>query len=209
MDEPLASSAGNAIETGYAVDYLTGRRREPRFHAAVVALGAEMLVLGRLAADAAEGARRIEAALSGGAAAERFGRMVAELGGPTDFVERAAGHLPRAPVRLPVPAPGAGVVAAIDTRGIGLAVVALGGGRRRPDDIVDHAVGLADLAPLGRTVAAGEPLAEVYARDIAGAEEAAAAVLACYRIGVEPQRALPVVRRRLTIDTIEETEDSA
>src|SRR3954447_16553812 len=48
MNQPLASAAGNAVEVAYAVDYLTGRRREPRFHEVTVALSAEMLVLGRI-----------------------------------------------------------------------------------------------------------------------------------------------------------------
>jgi thymidine phosphorylase len=168
-----------------------------------------MLVLGRLAADAGEGGRRIEDSIASGRAAERFGRMVAEMGGPADLLERAAAHLPQASVRLTVPAPEKGFVAAIDTRGLGLAVVALGGGRRRPDDIVDHAVGLTDLAPLGRAVVAGEPLAQVHARDAGRAAEAVRAILACYTIDAEAPVAQSVVRRRLTIDSIENTEDTA
>jgi thymidine phosphorylase len=67
MDEPLASAAGNALEIAYVVEYLTGRRREPRFHAVTVALGAEMLVLGGLAKDRDDGARRMEDAVASGA----------------------------------------------------------------------------------------------------------------------------------------------
>jgi len=72
MDQPLASAAGNAVEIAYTMDYLTGRRREPRFHAVTVALGAEMLVLARLASDLKAGKRVIEEAVASGAAAERF-----------------------------------------------------------------------------------------------------------------------------------------
>jgi hypothetical protein len=43
MNQPLASAAGNAIEVAYVVDYLTGRRREPRFHEVTVALGPRCL----------------------------------------------------------------------------------------------------------------------------------------------------------------------
>ena len=60
MNQPLASAAGNALEVAYVVDYLTGARREPRFHAATVALGAEMLVLGRLAPDRAAAEAAVE-----------------------------------------------------------------------------------------------------------------------------------------------------
>jgi thymidine phosphorylase len=174
MNEPLASAAGNAVEVAYAVDYLTGRRREPRFHEVTVALSAEMLVLGRLAADAAEARAKIEDAIASGRAAETFQRMVAALGGPGDSwripaaICRGAGRAPRPPER-------AGHVARIATRDVGVAVVALGGGRTRPQDPVDHAVGLTDLAPLGDAVGSGRPLGIVHAREEAAAEAAAAA----------------------------------
>ncbi|MBX9875263.1 MAG: thymidine phosphorylase, partial [Beijerinckiaceae bacterium] len=137
MDEPLASAAGNALEVAYALDHLTGTRREPRFHAVTVALGAEMLLLGRLATDIDDATAKIEAAFASGAAAERFARMVAALGGPADLLEKPERHLARAPIVRPVFPAAAATVQAIDTRGVGLAVVALGGGRTRPQDAID------------------------------------------------------------------------
>src|SRR3954454_7696728 len=110
MDQPLASAAGNAVEVAYAVDYLTGQRREPRFHAVTVALAAEMLVLGGLAEARGEAERRIEEAIVSGRAAEVFARMVAALGGPSDLFERPENHLARAPVIRPVPPRTPGVV---------------------------------------------------------------------------------------------------
>ncbi|HYF54738.1 MAG TPA: thymidine phosphorylase [Salinarimonas sp.] len=197
MDEPLASAAGNAVEMAYAVAYLTGARREPRFHAVTVALAGEMLALGGLALDPADGARRIEAAVESGRACETFQAMVTALGGPSDFVSGLDRYLPRAPVIRPVTAEAEGVVEAIATRDVGLAVVALGGGRTRPQDPVDHAVGLTDLAPVGERIEAGRPLAVVHARDEASAEAAARAVRAAYRIGDAAPAARPLVLERV------------
>lgn len=197
MDEPLASAAGNGLETAYVLDYLTGRRREPRFHAVTVTLGGAMLALGGLARDEAEGRARIEAAFESGAAAERFGRMVAALGGPTDLVEKSETHLRRAPVLRPVPAGRPGIVATIDTRAIGMVVVALGGGRVRAGDSIDHAVGLTDLAGTGTRLEADSPLALVHARSEAEAEAAAVAVRAAYRLGAEPPPARPLIGKRI------------
>ena len=192
MNEPLASAAGNAVEVRNAVDYLTGARRDPRLHRVVLALGAEMLVLGGLADDRDVGRDRIAAALASGAAAERFGRMVAALGGPTDFVERPEAHLPAAPVVLDVAA-GPGSVMAIDGRAIGLAVVALGGGRTRPADPVDPAVGFSDLAPIGADTRA-RPIGIVHARSQEAAQAAAATLREAYLIGrVAPPNADPVI----------------
>src|SRR3546814_6367548 len=96
-------------------------------------------------------------AIDSGLAAERFGAMVAALGGPTDFLERAHDLLPRAPIRRPVQAKAAGVLSACDTRAVGLAVIALGGGRRRVEDRIDPAVGVDDILPLGTVVSKSDP----------------------------------------------------
>ncbi len=98
MESPLGSAAGNALEVAYAIDYLTGRRREARMHEVTVALGAEMLLLGGLAADLDEARRKIDHAIAGGQAADVFQRMVTALGGPSDLVERPEKHLAAAPI---------------------------------------------------------------------------------------------------------------
>ncbi|WP_404286544.1 thymidine phosphorylase [Microvirga sp. RSM25] len=183
MNESLASSAGNAVEMAYAVDYLTGRRRETRFHEVTVELSAEMLLLGKLAATIDDARAKIEHAISSGKAAEVFQRMVSALGGPADFLENHKVHLQAAPVVRAIHAERSGTVRKVAARGIGVAVVALGGGRTRPQDPIDHAVGLTELAALGETVDASRPLAIVRARSEEAADAAARAVRAAYSIG--------------------------
>ena len=197
MNEPLASAAGNAVEVRHAIDYLTGRRREPRIHEVAVALGAEMLLSGKLAASAAEARSRIEQAIASGAAAERFARMVAALGGPADLIENPGRHLPAAPTVRAVPAPADGFVAAIDNRGLGVAVVVLGGGRTRAADPIDPAVGLTGLAPLGSSIKAGEPLAIIHTRSEDAFNAAAQAVTTAYRLSDTPPQIGPLIARRL------------
>ncbi|MGH7734506.1 MAG: thymidine phosphorylase, partial [Gemmatimonadales bacterium] len=125
----------------------------------------------------------VHAALSTGKATEHFAKMVTLLGGPADFVEAMDRHLARAPLIRDVAAPAAGVVATIDTRGVGMAVVALGGGRRQPSDEIDHAVGFDRLLGLGAKIEAGTPLGRIHARDDATLRDAAARLVAAYRIG--------------------------
>ncbi|MDX7953093.1 thymidine phosphorylase [Lichenihabitans sp. Uapishka_5] len=182
MDQPLMRAAGNALELRQAVDLLAGRTHEPRLMAVVVALGAAMLRLGGLVDSHEAGAARLVAALSSGQAAECFDRMVAALGGPSDIVARAAVLLPAAPVVRPVLATRAGVVGRIDTRAVGFAVVALGGGRTRPDDAVDPRVGFTGLLPVGAPVEAGTPLGFVHAATDAAAVGGTAALTAAYRV---------------------------
>jgi thymidine phosphorylase len=198
MNEPLGSAAGNALEVRYAVDYLTGARRETRMHDIVCALGGFMLVRGKLAKDIDAGVDAMEAVIESGKAAEVFQRMVSALGGPADLVERPAKHLRAAPVIRPVPALGGGHVMAIDSRALGLVVVALGGGRTRAADAIDHAVGLTDCLSIGAhdvgaPVKRGDALAVVHARTDAQAEVAVSAVQTAYTLGPEFIPASPVV----------------
>ncbi len=196
MNEPLASAAGNAVEVINAVDFLAGRRRDRRLFEVTMALAAEMLVAAGIAGSNKEGLSRATEALDNGRAAEAFGQMVASLGGPADFMERPLTYLPKAPIEHAVLATKKGHVTGVSTRDIGLAVVALGGGRTQPDDVIDHAVGITGLLPVGAEAVKGEPLAIIHARSRSAAEKAEREILAAYAIGpVRPTAQKAVIRR--------------
>ena len=197
MNESLSPWAGNALEVRGAIDYLTGKFRPARLHEVTMALCAEMLVLGKLAANEAEARAKLQHALDSGEAAERFARMVKALGGPADLVENMDKHLEQAPIVLPAPAPRAGYAASTVCRDIGLAVVSLGGGRRRPTDAIDFAVGLSGLVELGQPIQAGQPLAMVHARTQEAAEQAVREVQAAYTIADTAPAANPIVYRTI------------
>ncbi|MBA4689709.1 thymidine phosphorylase [Pseudomonas stutzeri] len=193
MNQPLARSAGNALEVEEAIALLRGDVRSTRLWEVTLALAEEMLLVANLAKDRPQARQLLLSAWQSGEALQRFARMVTALGGPTDLVEQPDTYLAKAPVVLPVFAPGEGFVQAIDTRAIGIAVVALGGGRRRPQDGIDPAVGLSDLAFPEEWVDSSRPLARVHARDKASAEEAVAAVLSAFQTGsqgCQPERAI-------------------
>ncbi|MDX2101123.1 MAG: thymidine phosphorylase [Alphaproteobacteria bacterium] len=173
MNQVLGLTAGNAVEVREAIDYLTGAVQEPRLHQVTLALTADMLVIGGLAADRAAGTAMLERALADGSAARTFQAMVTALGGPADLVAHPDRYLPQAPVVVPVPASADGVLVAEDCRAIGLAVVAMRGGRTAPADVIDPRVGFSGIRPLGTAVSRGEPLAFVHAVD---ADQAAMAV---------------------------------
>jgi thymidine phosphorylase len=188
MNQVLGRSAGNALEVREAIDALTGEgAADERLVAVTLGLSAQLLHLGGLhgTLDAALAAARH--ALASGAAAERFARMVAALGGPPDVLRDA--RLPVAPVQREVPAWRSGFVTAIDVRALGLAVVALGGGRQRSGERIDPRVGLADVIALGHALGAGEPLATVHAASEGDAVAAVQAVQGALTLGDHP---LPV-----------------
>jgi thymidine phosphorylase len=195
MNQVLGDTAGNAVEVREAIDFLTGARREARLDKVTRALAEELLVLGGLARDHEGAAAAVEHALTSGGAAERFSRMVAELGGPADIVEHPGKHLDSAPVAWPVVPERAGHVAAVDARAYGLAVMGLGGGRRRPEDRIDPGVGLVAVRGLGAAVDRDQPIAVVHARSESDARRAAAEILAATTIGAAPPPAAAVGER--------------
>ena len=197
MNEPLAKSAGNALEVKVAVDHLTGAHRDARLHEVVIALGAEMLIAGGLAANLRNARATIESALDSGAAAEKFAAMVRALGGPGDLIERAEAHLSRAPCISDVEAPRAGHVSAIDARALGLAVVALGGGRTVSGAAIDPAVGLTELAGIGDEVGPNRPLCRIHARRESDAEAASAVVQRAYIVSAKPPGSRPAIIGRI------------
>ncbi len=193
MNQVLGHACGNAVEVQEALQFLQGTRRDVRLLDLTRSLSAELLLIGRLAADRDAALVRVDRALASGAALEHFACMLAALGGPSDFCERPATHLAAAPVQRPVAAAHAGWVQRIATRDIGLAVIELGGGRRQAGDAVDHRVGFSDVVGLGQRVELGEPLAWVHAASDAAADAACARLAASIELGELRPPPVPVL----------------
>lgn len=198
MNQVLASSAGNAVEVREAVRFLTGEYRNPRLLEVTMALCVEMLLSGGLASDDADARAKLQAVLDNGKAAEVFGRMVAAQQGPVDFVERYDSYLPVATMSKPIYAEQPRIITAMDTRALGMAVVSLGGGRRRATDSIDYSVGLTDMARLGDSVDTQRPLAVIHANDEESWQQAADAVRSAMVLGDKAPAATPVVYQRIT-----------
>jgi len=188
MNEPLASTAGNAVEVKECVAFLVKGGGNMRLKEVTFSLCSEMLVLGGLAKESDEALTQLEEALSSGRAAEVFGQMVAGLGGPSDFVEKVEDHLPKAQLVKPVLAEESGTLVSVDARELGMAVVEMGGGRRRAEDEIDHAVGLSEIAPLGTEMAEGEPLAMIHAKNESDWELASQTVRSAFQMGEDAEK---------------------
>jgi thymidine phosphorylase len=197
MSQALGRHVGNALEVREAIDVLTGRPSDERLSTVTRALASELLVLGGLARDGATAEAAVDKALGSGAAAERFARMVAALGGPRDLLECPNRHLARAPIERAVAPDAAGFVSRVDARAVGLLLVDLGGGRRRAEDAIDPAVGLADVRGVGDAVDRDRPIAIVHARSAADSEMAAQRLRQAVTVSPEPNAGSgpPVLRR--------------
>ena len=174
MSQVLGLTAGNALEIQETLDYLSGKYKDPRLHQVTLELGAELLVLGGLFNNLEDAKLKLNHGLDSGLAMEYFARMVSALGGPTDFVEKSDQYLTPAPIIVPVfpNVDGKIKIAEIDGRALGNAVVELGGGRKRPQDLVDHSVGLSAIKGIGDEVDQNEPLLTIHAKNQQEADRA-------------------------------------
>ena len=181
MSAPLGTTIGNALETREAIHVLNGEGPEDT-RELTLALGVEMLLVAKVARNRAEARQKLELALDSGAGLERLERMVRAHGGDARVV-REPERLPRAPERLLVAAPRAGVVRACDPLELGLVALALGAGRSRANQQVDPAVGIELVAKRGNRVNKGAPLAFLHARSRRGNEPLVARAAAAFSIG--------------------------
>jgi len=190
MEQPLGAAIGNAVEVREAIDVLRGGGPAD-VRALTVRLGAEMLVLGGVARDRRDGARRIEAAIASGAGLERFRLGVRLQGGDPRAIDDPS-RLPRARHRRIVRAARRGVVARVDAGLLGRAATLLGAGRLRKEDRIAPGAAIQLHAKAGAPVSRGDALATVEFDDAARARAAGPLIERAFTIGarVPPRRPL-------------------
>ncbi|MBR1648210.1 MAG: thymidine phosphorylase [Alphaproteobacteria bacterium] len=183
MNQVLGYTAGNALEVMETIEYLQNVNVNPRLHAITKSLASHLLVQAKIFSDLKAAQIAVQKSIDSGAALEKFAKMVAKLGGPADFVEKARDYLPCSELKLPVFAEREGYVKAMDTRALGLSIIELKGGRTSPEQSIDHATGYSSFCQIGDYVDASTPLAFVHARTEDDYEKAKAALLADIKIG--------------------------
>ncbi|HEX8850350.1 MAG TPA: thymidine phosphorylase [Gemmatimonadaceae bacterium] len=196
MDRPLGRACGNALEVEESMLALKGDG-PPDLMEVTYALGAEMLVLGGVAADIDSARRELEKAIGTGRAAEKMQEIIEAQGGNPGVVDDPA-VLPQASHVELFTAPRRGFVARVEPRAIGRGIIALGGGRTKIEDVVDPSVGFVITAKPGDWVEVGEPLATVFASDRAGVESGRSTLRSAIVIADEADPPLPLVSHRVT-----------
>lgn len=194
MGQPLGVSAGNALEIAESIEVLRGQGPEDLV-ALVIEFAVAMLEMGKVETDAAAARRRVRETLERGHALETFARMIEAQGGNPRVVDDLS-LLPAAPRTQELTAASAGTVEFVDCERAGQAIVALGGGRRRMEDVIDPGVGIRFLARTGDRVAAGQTLAVVHYSDAARLDEALAMLRASCRV-VDREVQRPALVKRI------------
>jgi thymidine phosphorylase len=198
MNQVLGTTAGNAVEMIETLDYLSGKYRDPRLHEVVVALAVAMLKNTQLATSTADAEAKINQVLDSGKAAEVFAKMIHALGGPADLFDKPWDYMPKANCILEIQSPRSGFIKAMDTRDIGMTVVALGGGRLANDQAVDHSVGFDCIVGIGSKVNNGDVVARVHADSAEKATLAARQYLDALTFTDEYVPETPVIYQSIT-----------
>lgn len=198
MNQVLGHSVGNALEMLEAIEFLNGSYQDPRLLEITLELGAEMLVLGKLASSLDNAREQLLTQLNNGNAAKRFALMVQALGGPADLMQNPHQYLTAANTVLEVKAPHSAWVASMQTRDIGILLIELGGGRRKASDTIDHSVGFTGLPAVGVRLEQGQVFAKVHATSPAQAQEMAQRLLALYQWSNTPVATTPAILEKIT-----------
>jgi pyrimidine-nucleoside phosphorylase len=195
MNQPLGRAVGNALEVEEAIATLRGGG-PPDFREHCLHVAAYLLHLAGKAATLRQGKAAAERALAAGEALGELRALVAAQGGDARYVDEPE-RLPRARIVREVAAPKGGWVAWVDAREVAEAVVALGGGRAKKGDPIDHSVGVVVEKKVGDRVEKGERLFSVHAASPEGAGVAEARVLAAHRISRSRTDPLPLFYRTI------------
>lgn len=190
MNQPLGNAVGNSLEVVEAIETLKGGGPED-FREHCLHVSAHMLVLGKRAKDLAEGRAMAEKSIADGSALKKLRVLVDAQDGDISFIDDLS-KFPRARFIEEIKAPRNGNISMVNARGVGEAAVALGAGRARKSDPVDHAVGFVIHTKVGDKVEKGDPLFTIHANDENKLAEAREAVLAAHSFSDEIVEPLPL-----------------
>ncbi len=193
MNEVLGKNVGNGLEINEVIAYLNGDYQDKRLHQVVLALAAEMIILGGKADNHDAAISLAKEAIDSGLALEKFAKMITSLGGPSDFIEKSDQYLPKAKVIKPCYALKSGYVTSVNCREIGILLVELGGGRKIASDNINHAVGLSDVLAIGDKVNKDRPLAMVHGDNQNDVDMAIASIRKSYQIDDNKFKQNPVI----------------
>ena len=198
MNQSLASSAGNALEVKSALAVLKNEPGEEQLLEVTLALGSNLLVNAGTFSDEGTAKESLEESLNSGKAAEIFGRMIAALGGPVDFVDKTDEYLPVAKNILDFPSPSSGYLKSVNGRILGQAVIELGGGRKQADDKLDLSVGLDQFIRIGKNVEQGDPLLRIHSSNDLDMERAKNLLSEAFQFSENPVESNPLILESIT-----------
>jgi thymidine phosphorylase len=157
MNEPLGHACGNANEVIEAFDVLSGAGPADLVDLARAQCARILVMSGRF--DEHSALNALDEARASGRALERANLWLEAQGADPDSVLR--NQLPKPNETVEVQADRSGFIAQIDAYGVGMLAIEIGCGRRKQDDVLDHAAGILLDRKTGEEIRAGETIARL------------------------------------------------
>lgn len=191
MDEPLGNAVGNILEVKEVIAALNGRGPKDLMDV-VFGLGREMLKLSDLKLEETEADRAMQNAIQNGAALKKFREWIAAQGGDATLIDNPDAF-PDASIKEEITAKNSGYLTKIEAEKIGHAVMTLGGGRAKKDDVINLAVGVVFAKKVGDMVNANDTICTIYASDAEKCAAAKAEIAAACQIADEKPPETPMI----------------
>lgn len=187
MSQPLGRFVGNAHEVYECINILKGEIDEQSQSTwdLSLELSARILVMSGVKSDIEIARVFAQSVLDSGAAFEKFRLNVECQGGDTRICDNPEMLLDDSLIKTKIVAGESGFIAEIDTLAIGNAIVAIGGGRQKADDKIDHAVGFANEVKVTNQVKTGDTLGILHSRNQDQADSIFAELTAAYKTASE------------------------
>lgn len=192
MSQPLGNAVGNSLEVKEAILALNGLGPADLMEV-VYALGAEMVLAAGKASGQEEAVEILQQTIQNKTALDKFAEFIEAQGGEKRLVYQPE-CLPSASIQLQVINTEAGFVTELLAEEIGLASLALGGGRATKESEIDLSVGILLNKKRGDAVAPGDTLAAVYANDMERAKEAYGRIVRAYTVQAEKPEKIPMIK---------------
>lgn len=197
MDQPLGLAIGNGLEVAEAIRVLRGEGSRDLV-TLCLELGSTMLVLGRKAKDKEEAQEKLQAALTSGAALEKFREFIVAQGGEGRVVEDLS-LLPQAKFKASWTAEEDVYLADLPAERLGQLAMELGAGRQKKDDRIDLAVGIVLGGKIGDRIGKGRPIATIYANEEAKLEGALAELKRVIKLSATPVSPPPLILEEIYV----------
>jgi pyrimidine-nucleoside phosphorylase len=196
MNQPLGKYVGNSLEVYECIKILRGdsdKKMSPTLELSVE-LAAGMLILSGVI-DTIENAKlKIRNTLDSGDALERFRLNIECQGGDAKVCDAPEILLDKDLTEFEIKAESSGFITEVDASTIGECVGAIGGGRIKTDDKIDHSVGYACEAKIGDEIKQGETLGVLFCRNRNQADLISEKLQNAYKIGEEKPQKIELIR---------------
>lgn len=184
MNQPLGNMIGNAVEVNESVRVLKGEGPADVTEL-TLELAARLLQQAGVSGTTSAARTTLQDKIDSGDAYQRLVEMVKAHGGDLEADRPLAS-------KQPVLANESGFLSRVNAERLGLAVIEMGGGRKKLGDPIDHSTGIEFLLKIGDPVESGQPIANIFC-DGPKAEYVNQLVGAAVGVSPAPVESLPLI----------------